>query len=56
MGTKANTIADIKSTTNPNNHTWDDNAWFTINSEEYYELKDKARKWDNLMKLLEVKQ
>jgi hypothetical protein len=30
-------------------------GWITIHTDAYYELVEKARKWDNLMKLLEVK-
>ena len=40
-------------------NTWDNydsESWITVNCKVYYELVEKARKWDNLMKLLEVKE
>ena len=35
--------------------TDDSDCCITVNAKLYYKLVDKARKWDNLMKLLEVK-
>ena len=38
-----------------NGGTWSTQyiTWMTISSKEYRELVEKARKWDNFMKLLE---
>ena len=31
---------------------WHNTSYMTISSEEYYKLVEKARKWDNFMKMV----
>ena len=48
INTDGNNKFDLNSDT-----VWENTSYMTVSCKHYYELVEKARKWDNFMKMVE---